>query len=120
MNTERRRIVVSGIGVEVVRKDIKNLHLAVYPPNGHVRVAVPLSVSDQMVRLAVIRKLAWIRRHEAKFRTQARLSKREMVDGESHYYLGHRYRLRIVPGDGRARVSARGRTLELHVRKKLS
>ena len=31
-----------GAEVEVVRKDIKNLHLGVYPPLGRVRVAVPL------------------------------------------------------------------------------
>ena len=56
MATERH-IEVSGIPVEVVRKDIKNLHLAVYPPHGRVRVAVPLRTSDETVRLAVVSRL---------------------------------------------------------------
>ena len=51
------RISVSGMQVDVVRKDIKNLHLGVYPPEGRVRVAAPLRVDDEAVRLAVITKL---------------------------------------------------------------
>jgi predicted metal-dependent hydrolase len=62
VTTERRQLEVSGIPVEVVRKDIKNLHLAVYPPHGRVRVAVPLRTGDETVRLAVISRLGWIRR----------------------------------------------------------
>ena len=89
----RGQITVSGIRVQIERKDIKNLHLGVYPPNGRVRVAAPLVVSDDAVRLAVIDKLGWIRRQQAKFVEQPRQSAREMVNGESHYFLGRRYRL---------------------------
>lgn len=96
--------------VDVVRKDIKNLHLGVYPPNGRVRVAAPLAVNDDAVRLAVIGKLGWIRRQKAKFEAQARQSPREMVDGESHYYLGRRYRLTVVEAWGRQTVSLKGGT----------
>lgn len=117
MNTEGREIRVSGLTVQIVRKDIKNLHLGVYPPNGRVRVAAPLRVSDEAVRLAVIGKLGWIKRQRAKFKDQARQSDREMVSGESHYFLGRRYRLRVVRQGGPNRVILRGRrTLELQVR----
>ena len=61
MTTESSRLVVAGIPVEVVRKDIRNLHLGVYPPHGRVRVAAPLVISEDAVRLAVIDKLAWIK-----------------------------------------------------------
>ena len=64
MTTETHRITVGGIAVDVVRKDIKNLHLGVYPPHGRVRVAAPLDVSDEAVRLAVIDKLGWIKRQQ--------------------------------------------------------
>ena len=37
MTTDRRHIEVRGISVEVVRKDIRNLHVGVYPPAGRVR-----------------------------------------------------------------------------------
>ena len=109
MSTEpRHRSRVSGLQVEVVRKDIKNLHLGVYPPNGRVRVAAPLAVTDDAVRLAVIDKLGWIKRQQAKFEEQPRQSEREMVSGESHYFLGRRYRLRVVEQRGSGRVVLRG------------
>ena len=110
MSTKRNQIEVSGIPVEVVRKDIKNLHLGVYPPSGRVRVAVPLHISDETVRLAVITRLSWIRRRQAVFRLQERQSLREMVTGESHYYLGQRYRINVIEADGPGRVKLRNRT----------
>lgn len=108
MITETRHVSVGGIKVEVVRKDIKNLHLGVYPPNGRVRVAAPLVVGDEAVRLAVIDKLGWIKRQKARFAEQPRQSQREMVNGESHYFLGQRYRLRVHELDAPARVAVRG------------
>ncbi len=62
MSTETGSVTVGGLTVEVARKDIKNLHLGVYPPHGRVRVAAPLAVGDDAVRLAVIGKLAACRR----------------------------------------------------------
>ena len=100
MNTERAEIRVGGMSVQIVRKAIKNLHLGVYPPNGRVRVAAPLAVSDAAVRLAVIGKLGWIKRQKAKFSNQERQSAREYVSGESHYYQGNRYRLKVIYGPG--------------------
>lgn len=117
MITETRQITVSGLSVEVVRKAIKNLHLGVYPPHGRVRVAAPLAVSDDAVRLAVIGKLGWIKRQQANFEAQSRQSWREMISGESHYFLGQRYRLRVVAHNGRGKVALRNKaTLELSVR----
>lgn len=106
--TESRSFQVRGIKVEVIRKDIKNLHLGVYPPLGRVRVAVPLVISDEAVRLAVIDKLGWIKRQKAKFAEQPRQSQREMVNGESHYFWGKRYRLRVHEVETPARVAVRG------------
>src|SRR2546422_4848348 len=116
MNTEQRQITVNGLPVVIVRKDIKNLHLGVYPPNGRVRVAAPLRVSDDAVRLAVIGKLGWIKRQQTRFEAQSRQSEREMVSGESHYFLGQRYRLRVVSHDPTAKVLVRSKSaIELHV-----
>jgi predicted metal-dependent hydrolase len=111
------QITVSGILVDVVRKDIKNLHLGVYPPSGRVRIAVPLRVNDEAVRLAVISKLAWIRRNQAKFEAQDRQSAREYVTRESHYVWGQRYLLNVVHRDGPPSVTVRNKnTLDLFVR----
>ena len=117
MNTESHSITVSGLSVEIVRKPIKNLHLGVYPPQGRVRVAAPLAVDDEAVRLAVVNKLGWIKRQRARFQAQPRQSLRRMVSGESHYFLGQRYRLRVVEEGGAARLSLRGKaSMLLNVR----
>lgn len=116
MTTKRHYIEVGGISVEVVRKAIKNLHLGVYPPEGRVRVAVPLQINDEAVRLAVISKLGWIKRKQAEFAEQPRQSQREMVSGESHYYLGHRYRLNVTEHTGANRVVLKGKKIHLYVR----
>lgn len=117
MITERRNLEVRGIRIEVLRKNIKNLHVGVYPPRGRVRVAAPLRLDDEAVRLAVISRLGWIRRQQAGFKQQDRQSEREMVTGESHYFQGRRYRLRVVEKEGPPFVCVPSNaTLQLFVR----
>lgn len=115
--TERLDIEVVNQKVEVVFKDIKNLHLAVYPPKGRVRVAAPFRLDIEAIRLAVISRLGWIRRQQARLQVQARQSEREFVAGETHYFQGRGYRLRVVEGDNQL-IRRRGNaTLELRVRR---
>ena len=117
MITERQQIIVSGVPVEVVRKEIKNLHLAVYPPGGRVRIAVPSWVRSETVRLAVVSRLGWIRRQQTRFDEQDRQSEREMVTGETHFFQGRPYRLLVVAVQNRrAEVRTRNdRRMELRV-----
>lgn len=111
------QITVGDLVVDVVRKNIKNLHLAVYPPDGRVRVAVPLLVDDEAVRLAVISRLTWIRRQQGKFAQQARQGVCEVVSGESHYFQGRRYLLNVVYRAGVPQVLVRNNTtIDLVVR----
>ena len=115
--TDSYHINVGGISVEVVRKDIKNLHIGVYPPSGRVRVATPLSLDDTTIRMAVITRLSWIRRQQASFEQQERQSQREFVTGESHYFQGRRYRLSVIERDAPPTVKPlNNTTLELGVR----
>ncbi len=117
LGVKSHHIFVHTLAVEVVRKSIKNLHLGVYPPEGRIRVAAPLAVSDDAVRRAVIGKLGWIKRQQANFRAQPRQGKREMIDGESHYFQGQRYRLRVVESTARPKVVLNKSRLELHIRR---
>lgn len=118
MTTEQRHIQVSGIRVEIVRKAIKNLHVGVYPPHGRVRVAAPLRLNDEAVRLAIVSRLGWIRRQQAKFVEQQRQSQREMISGESHYFQGRRYRLHVNETAGQAMVRIRNNTtLEMLIKR---
>jgi predicted metal-dependent hydrolase len=114
--TERLDIEVVNQKVEVVFKDIKNLHLAVYPPTGRVRVAAPLRLDLGAVRLAVISRLGWIRRQQARLQVQERQSAREFVTGETHYFLGRRYQLRVIESDNQLIRRSGNARLELLVR----
>lgn len=115
MSTDRSLLTVAGIEVELVRRPIKNLHVGVYPPHGRVRVAAPPYVSEAAVRVAIVTRLAWIRRHRAGYSKQVREEPRALVSGESHYYRGRRYRLAVVEAEGRSEVVLRGGWLVLNV-----
>ncbi|HDN83814.1 MAG TPA: M48 family peptidase [Candidatus Altiarchaeales archaeon] len=96
---EEKVMRIRDIEVLVYKKDIKNFHLNVLPPNGKVRVSVPRSVSDETIRTFVIKKYHWIKKHVESFQEQERQTKREYVSGESHYFKGKRYILRINYGN---------------------
>lgn len=108
---------VAGIPVDVVWKDIKNLHVGVYPPDGRVRVAAPLRLDSEAVRLAIVSRLGWIRRRQEGFERQDRQSKRNLVSGESHYFRGRRYLLDVEEANAAPHVSViNNRTLRVVVR----
>jgi len=111
------QITVSDIVIDVERKNIKNLHLSVHPPTGRVRIATPLYVDDDAVRLFAVAKLSWIKKHIATFESQPRQAAREYVNGESHYYRGERYLLNVIEQSGTPRVQIRNKKyLDLYVR----
>src|SRR5438093_9185820 len=117
MSTEQHQITVKGLVIDVVRKNIKNLHLGVYPPAGRVRVAAPLQVNDEAVGLFIISRLSWIKRQQARFEGQERQSAREYVSGESHYYQGNRYLLNVIYDKGIPAVIIRiKKTMDIFVR----
>ncbi|MGH7882925.1 MAG: M48 family metallopeptidase [Candidatus Dormibacteraceae bacterium] len=111
-------IRIASFDVDVVRKDIKNLYLRVYPPFGQVQVAVPLALDDEAVRLAVIARTAWIHKWRNRMLSRPRHTQCEMIDGESHHAWGHLYRLHIVEDGAQAKVTfSSDARLQLHVRK---
>jgi len=115
MNTANAHLTVRGIDIDVVYKDIKNLHIGVYPPMGRVRVAAPKRLDDDQVRLAVVQRLPWIRRQRDQLCAAERQSVREMVTGESHSVWGVRRRLRIIERPGRPHLELDGVRLLLYV-----
>ncbi|HHT9137878.1 MAG TPA: M48 family metallopeptidase [Candidatus Wunengus sp. YC60] len=110
-------ITITNIKIAVVRKDIKNIHLAVYPPTGRVRIAAPIRVNEDAIRLFAVSKLGWIRRYQRKFEGQERLSPREYKNRESHYFQGKRYLLNVREADALPKVVLRCKTyIDLYVR----
>src|SRR5262245_43101072 len=108
-----RNLTVRGITIDVVYKDIKHLHIGVYPPLGRVRVAAPKRLDDEQIRLAIIQRLPWIKRQREQLQNANRQSAREMVTGEAHYVWGVRHRLKIVERPGRPQVEVDGDRLLL-------
>ncbi len=102
--------------VDVVLKDIKNVHLSVYPPTGKVRIAAPLRMSLDTIRIYTITKLSWIKKQQQKFRAQQREAPREYLHKEGHYFLGKRYLLKIIEHDAPPQIKLKHNTIELRIR----
>jgi predicted metal-dependent hydrolase len=95
------QLMLGGIPIDVVRKEIKNIHLSVHPPTGRVRLAAPRRMSVDTLRVFAIAKLPWIKRQQKKLRDQVRETPREFIDRESHYVWGRRYLLKVIEFDGK-------------------
>ncbi len=109
-------IELGEIAVEVVKKDIKNIHLSVHPPTGRVRISAPLRMNLETIRVFAISKLGWIKQHQKKLREQQRETPREYLDRESHYVWGQRYLLQVTEVDAAPAVELKHNKMLLCVR----
>ena len=110
------KIDLGGILVDVVKKDIKNVHLSVYPPTGKVRISAPLRMKLDTIRVFAISKLGGIRQQQRKVQEQEREPLREYLDRESHYVWGKRYLLKVIEKDAAPEVELKHSQLVLQVR----
>jgi predicted metal-dependent hydrolase len=113
MTTQLR---LGDIAVDVVLKDIKNVHLSVYPPSGRVRISAPRRMKLDTIRVFAISKLSWIKHQQKKIRGQERETPREYLDRESHYLWGRRYLLKVVEEQRARSVELNHSKLILRVR----
>ncbi len=93
------RIILGDITADVLLKEIRNIHLSVYPPAGRVRISAPLRMDLDTIRVFAITKLGWIKKQQQKLREQERETPREYLNRESHYVWGKRYLLKVVEKD---------------------
>jgi predicted metal-dependent hydrolase len=110
------RLQLGEIMVEVVQKDIKNVHLSVYPPHGRVKISAPLRMSADTIRVFAISKIGWIKQQQAKLRSQEREPPREYLDRESHYVWGKRYLLKLVESNSPPAIALKPRWMVMSVR----
>ncbi len=111
-------MTIMGYDINIIRKGIKNIHLGVYPPNGRIRVAVPESVDDEAIRLLVISRISWIKKQKIKFLNQERQSKRKYISGESHYFFGKRYLLKVIETTSKPKVEIKSnKYIDLYINK---
>lgn len=102
--------------MDVVQKDIKNIHLSVYPPTGRVRISAPLRMDLDTIRVFAISKISWIKKQQEKLRSQNRETARDYISRESHFYLGKRYLLKVIEENTPANVILKHDTIELYIR----
>jgi predicted metal-dependent hydrolase len=110
------QLELGNISIDVEQKDIKNIHLSVYPPNGKVRIAAPSKMDMNTIRVFAISKLQWIKKQQESLRSQKRETPREFINRESHYFLGERYLLKVKEQDTAPKVEIDHKYIHLFVR----
>ena len=110
-------VLISDIQIEIIKKDIKNMHLSVLPPDGKVRVSAPNNLSDESIIMFVKTKLGWIKKQQEKFELQPRQSEREYISGETLYVWGHQYFLQVEYNQKKNSLVLVGNKAILSVRK---
>ena len=109
-------IQIGDISIAVTRKDIKNVHLSVHPPEGRVTLSAPTKTRPEVARAYAITRLSWIREQQDKLRTQARETPREFIERESHYLWGRRHLLTVIERDAKPYVTVDHKRIKLFVR----
>ena len=115
MSTEVSKLHLGDIAVDVVLKDIRNVHLSVHPPTGRVRISAPRRMRLDTIRVFAISKLAWIRQQQRKLREQERETPREYLERESHFVWGRRHLLTVAESEGPPSIEVRHNRLVLRV-----
>ena len=114
------QLKLGNITVDVIQKNIKNIHLSVHPPTGRVRISAPTRLDIDTIRVFAISKLSWIKKQQAKFERQKREAPREFLNKESHYFKGKRYLLKVIEKNAAPRVELKHSKIELYVRPQAS
>ena len=109
-------IHIGDISIAVTRKDIKNVHLSVHPPEGRVTLSAPTETRLEVARAYAITRLSWIREQQEKLRSQARETPREFIERESHYLWGRRHLLTVIERDTKPSVTVDHKRITLSVR----
>lgn len=111
-----QQIELGNIKIEVEQKNIKNIHLSVYPPDGAVRISAPNRMDLDTIRVFALNKLKWIKQQQQTFINQERETPREYLTKESHYFLGQRYLLQVREHNNPPNVVLKHNSIELFIR----
>ena len=112
-------MIVNGIEVDVQKKNIKNIHLSVLPPDGKVRLSVPLDTKDNVINAFIRTRISWIKEQQESFSNQLRQTEREYVSGETVYLFGNQYFLKVIHSN-KNNISIDGKTIIMAVRNNIT
>ncbi len=96
------QVSISGIDVQVNKKNIKNMHLSVKPPLGNVVVSAPLLMTQKSIENFVRLNIDWIKKQQVKFINQPRMTERQYVSGETYYIWGKQFFLEFKSAQKKA------------------
>lgn len=116
MSIEKKQIKLGDISIDVIYKDIKNIHLSVHPPTGRVRIASPEKFNLDTLRVFAISKLSWIKKQRHKIQSQERETPRDYSTRETHYFLGKRFLLNVITQSKNPKVVLNHNTIDLYIR----
>ncbi len=109
-------IHIGDLSIQVTKKDIKNVHLSVHPPDGRVTLVAPTATRLDAARAYAISKLSWIREQQRKLKNQARETPRQFIERESHYLWGRRHLMTVLYRDAKPCVTLDHKRITLTVR----
>ncbi len=111
-------LTINDVEIQVIKKNIKNIHLSVHPPNGEVRISAPKKMTNEAIRIFALSKISWIKKHRAKFENQEKIPELEYISGEGHYYFGQLYILNVIyQSSNRAKVEIGNKSyIDLYVK----
>lgn len=116
MNINMEKLELGNITIDVVKKDIKNIHLSVHPPGGRVRISAPKRLDLDTIRVFAISKLNWIKKQQSRIKKQDREAPRDYINRESHYFRGKQYLLKVIEHNAPPRVVLRHSTIDMYIR----
>ena len=109
-------ITIGEMAIEVLRKEIKQVHLSVHPPDGRVTLSAPAGTRPEAMRAFAVTKLGWIREQQRRLAEQARETDRQFIERESHYLWGRRYLMTVEYRAAKPSVRLDHRRITLIVR----
>ena len=107
---------IDNLIIDVVRKDIKNLYIKIYPPDGQIRIISPHKIDDATIRKFVVAKKNWIEKKQHEYKSQPAILPKEYKSGETHYYKGDRFLLNVIYHSSTPKVAIKDDCLDLYVR----
>jgi len=112
-----KSIVLDNIEIEILKKNIKNIHLTVHPPYGTVKLSVPERMNNEAINEFAISRLSWIKKQREKFKFRDKIVLTEFISGESHYFFGTKYLLNVIQTEGKQHAELRNNEyINLYVR----
>lgn len=122
---------LSDIPVKVTFKNIQNLRMTIYPPDGRVCISAPLDATQETIRRFAVSKTRWIEKQREKFRLSAGAHAAGDLGGDlgdraqknvqnhlrnnaTHFVWGIAYNMELIEQNGRPKITLEEKILKLY------